>query len=319
MNLFDKGAKSPTSDMPLNQMPATKTGSPGGESQASEEGSATTNRLNAETNRLLAEANECCARQLREQERIADWLQRSLIAEADRLRQLDQDLRAHQAKAHESDKVHREGLDLKHQAEVQAQDTQRRLAEAQERLEAAEEAERHAEEARRKSEAAIAEAQPELEKLKEARADREKAEAALEETRKLQARLWPAGLRGREWESWRDQLIARAAADTPAAILLARLHLAAALERSGRLLTLELVRDVGRSVYEASADQSEKIAQALTQAAGGQFAIKTVRVGDRVDNKFMKPSAAGVVEVRSVSGWAVRDGKGTWQFPAEVG
>jgi hypothetical protein len=101
-------------------------------------------------------------------------------------------------------------------------------------------------------------------------------------------------------------------------LLVARLHTAAALERSGRPLSMELVRDIGRCVYETYGAQAEKIAQALTQAARGQFDIKTVRAGDRVDNKFMKPSASGLVEVRTVLGWAVRDAKGSWQFLAEV-
>ena len=101
-------------------------------------------------------------------------------------------------------------------------------------------------------------------------------------------------------------------------LLLARLHAAAALERSGRPIPMELLRELGRSVYETYAAQAERIAQALTQSARGQFDIKTVRVGDRVDNKFMKPLGSGLVEVRSVLGWAVRDARGNWQFLAEV-
>ena len=134
----------------------------------------------------------------------------------------------------------------------------------------------------------------------------------------IQAQFWPAGLRAESWGPWRERLLAGAAAEPAAAILLARLHTAAALESSGRPLPLELVRDLGHSVYEACPEDAEKLAQALTQAAGGRFDIKAVRVGDRIDKRFMQPSAAGLVEVRAVSGWAVRDAAGKWQFLADV-
>jgi hypothetical protein len=133
-----------------------------------------------------------------------------------------------------------------------------------------------------------------------------------------QAQLWPAALRGEAWRGWRGRLLARAATEGPAAILFARLHTLAALDLAGRPPPLELARDLGRSVYEAGVDEPEKLAHALTQAAAGRFEIRIVRAGDRIDNKFMKPSASGLAEVRTVAGWAVRDQNGLWQFPAEV-
>jgi hypothetical protein len=139
-----------------------------------------------------------------------------------------------------------------------------------------------------------------------------------DESERLQAQLWPAAFRAEPWRAWRGQVLSRAATEGPTSLLLARLHCAAALEQSGRPLTMELLRDIGRSVHETFSGEAQKIAQALTQAAGGQFEIRTVRPGDRVDNKFMKPSAGGMVEVRAVSGWAVRDAKGAWQFLADV-
>jgi hypothetical protein len=148
------------------------------------------------------------------------------------------------------------------------------------------------------------------------RAAQQEAERIREESDHFQARLWPAALRGEPWRPWRVQLLSRA--DAPAFLLLARLHTAAALENSGRQITMELLRDLGRSVYETCPDDAQKLAQALNQAAAGQFEIRTVRPGDRIDNKLMKPSAPGLVEVRSVSGWSVRDAKGQWQFLAEV-
>lgn len=150
------------------------------------------------------------------------------------------------------------------------------------------------------------------------RAAQQEAKCIREESDRLQAQLWPAAVRGDPWRAWRAQLLTRAATDGPASLLLARLHTAAALEQSGRPLTMELLRDLGRSVYETCADDAQRLAQALTQAAAGQFEIRTVRPGDRIDNKFMKPSAQGLVEVRSISGWSIRDAKGLWQFLAEV-
>jgi len=231
------------------------------------------NRLTGETLKLLAEANEVCARQLQELKRIGGWLQRDLTAETGRLAQLDKDLRERETVVQQAEKLHREGVELKRQAETQAQENRRTLQEAQ-RL-------------------------------------REEAE-------KVQAQLLPKALQGEPWRAWREEVIRRAATEGPVSLLVARLHTAAALERSNRPLTMELLRDIGRSVYETYSSQAEKIAQALTQTARGQFDLKTVRVGDRVDNKFMKPSASGLVEVRAVSGWAVRDAKGSWQFLAEV-
>jgi hypothetical protein len=135
----------------------------------------------------------------------------------------------------------------------------------------------------------------------------------------LQAQFWPAALRAEAWRPWRERLLARVLAEPTAAILLARLHTAAAMESSARPLPLELVRDLGHSMYETCPEDAEKLAQALTQAAGGRFEIKAVRAGDRIDKRFMQPSAAGLVEVRAVSGWAVRDAAGKWQFLADVG
>ena len=133
-----------------------------------------------------------------------------------------------------------------------------------------------------------------------------------------QAQLWPVSLRTEPWRVWRERLLERAAGDPPAAVLLARLHLAAAWERGGKPWPLELARDLGRAVYEAGGDEAEKLAQALTQSAGGRFELRVVRVGDRVDNKFMKAAVGGLVDVRAVASWAVRDQNGLWQFPAEV-
>ena len=215
------------------------------------------NRLTAEAVKLVAEANESRARQLRELEDILARLQQNLVAEAARLRQLGDELRAREARLIQSEGLCQESAELQRQAE-------RRAVE-------------------------------------------------------LQAQFWPAGLRAEPWRAWRERLIGRTAAEPPAAILLARLHTVAAMEAAGRPVPLELLRDLGESVYEASPDDAEKLAQALTQAGGGRFDIKAVRVGDRVDKRFMRPSAGGLVEVRAVSGWAIRDNAGKWQFLAEVG
>jgi len=228
---------------------------------------ATTNRLNAEAVKLIAEANESRTRQLKDLEALLASLQRNLSAEAERLKQLDLDLRAREATALE---------------QAQAEHTQADAARAQ-----------------------LLACQQEMQRVRE-------------ESERLHGQLWPAAFRGEPWRAWRGQVLSRAATDGPTSLLLARLHSAAALEQSGRPLTMELLRDIGRSVHETFGGEAQKIAQALTQAAAGQFEIRTVRPGDRVDNKFMKPSAGGMVEVRAVSGWAVRDAKGAWQFLAEV-
>jgi flagellar biosynthesis GTPase FlhF len=295
-----------------------------------------TNRLTAETLRLIAEANEFGARQLQELKRIGEWLHRDLVGEAGRLAQLDKDLRERQTVVQRDEKLYREGVELKLQAEAQAQENQRGLAEAQSRKAAAEKAERRASEEIKSNEQAAATARAEQERAKalllESQSEREKAEAVRndaarslqeaqqlhEETEKLQAQLLPKAFQGESWRAWREEVIRRAATEGPVSLLVARLHTAAALERSARPLTMELLRDIGRSVYETQGQQAEKIAPALAQNGRGQFDIKTVRVGDRVDNKFMKPSASGLVEVRNVLGWAVRDAKGSWQFLAEV-
>jgi colicin import membrane protein len=307
-----------------------------GQTSTTEACQAQTNRLTAETLRLIAEANELGARQLQEMKRIGEWLQRDLAAEAGRLAQLDKTLREREAAVQKAETLYRDRAELKRKADAQAQETQRSLAEAQARRIAAEKAEQRAREEITKNEQAAAAAREEQERARalvlESRAEREKAEAVRNdaarnlqeaqrlhgETQTLQAQLLPRAVQGDAWRTWREEVIRRAATEGPVSLLVARMHTAAALERSGRPLTLELVRDIGRSVYETCSTQAEKIAQALTQAARGQFDIKTVRVGDRVDNKFMKPSASGLVEVRTVMGWSVRDAKGSWQFLAEV-
>jgi hypothetical protein len=295
-----------------------------------------TNRLMAETLRLIAEANEFGARQLQELKRIGEWLQRDLTAEAGRLAQLDKELRERQAAVEQAEKLYREGVELKRQAEAQARENQRSLAEAQSRKAAAEKAEQKAREEIKSNEQAAATARAEQERantlLIESQAGREKAEAVRneaatslqaakrlrEEVEAVQGQLLPKAFQQETWRAWREEVIRRAATEGPVSLLLARLHAAAALERSGRPMPMELLREVGRSVYETYGPQAEKIAEALTQHSRGRFDIKTVRVGDRVDNKFMKPSASGLVEVRNVLGWAVRDAKGSWQFLAEV-
>jgi hypothetical protein len=313
-----------------------KPGSAIGEVASTEACQTQTNRLTAETLKLIAEANEFGARQLQELKRIGEWLQRDLTAEVGRLAQLDKELREREAAVPQAEKLYGEGVELKRQADAQAQDIQRSLAEAQARKAAAEKAEQRANEEIKSSEQAATMARAEQERAKalllESQADREKAEAVRndaarslqeaqrlrEEAEKLQAQLLPKAFQGEPWRAWREEVIRRAATEGPVSLLLARLHTAAALERSGRPLTMELLRDIGRSVYETYSTQAEKIAQAFAQSARGQFDIKFVRVGDRVDNKFMKPSASGLVEVRAVSGWAVRDAKSSWQFLAEV-
>lgn len=138
------------------------------------------------------------------------------------------------------------------------------------------------------------------------------------ETESIHSLLWPSPMRAEAWRLWRDRLVRRAAAEAPAGILLARIHTTAAFERAGRPFSLELLRDLGRAIYDAGGEEVEKLAQAFTQTAAGRFEIRTIRVGDRIDHKFMKPSAGGLAEVQTVSSWAVRDANGIWQFPAEV-
>jgi hypothetical protein len=331
MNPQDK-----TSELPGTKRGGAPLGSPPPTTQTTVELQLQTNHLNAETVRLVAEANDICLRQLQGLKRVADWLRRDLVAEAARLAQLECDLRERETKVQHADKLYQETAQIKRLAEAQALENQCMLAEAQARKVAAEAAESQAAQAAKSHEEAAACARDEQERAKsllaESRADREKAEAVrneaaghlqqaqqlLEESEKLQSQLLPAAFQTEPWRSWREELIRRAAVEGTFSLLLARLHTAAALERSRRPITMELLRDIGRSVYETCAPQAEKIAQALGQAARGQFEIKTIRVGDRVDNKFMKPAAAGLVEVRAVSGWAVRDAKGNWQFLAEV-
>jgi hypothetical protein len=248
-----------------DQSAEPRNSAPAAETTASLE--AKTNRLNAEAVKLVAEANESRVRQLKDLEALLASLQRNLSTEAERLKQLEKDLRAREAKALE---------------QAQSEHNQAEAVRAQ-----------------------LLVCQQELQR-------------AREESERLHGQLWPAAFRGEPWCAWRAQVLIRAASDGPTSLLLARLHSAAALEQSGRPLTMELLRDIGRSVHETFSGEAQKIAQALTQAAAGQFEIRTVRPGDRVDNKFMKPSVGGMVEVHSVSGWAVRDAKGAWQFLAEV-
>ncbi len=295
-----------------------------------------TNRLNAEAVKLVAEANESRARQLRELEDIVARLHQNLIAEAERLKQQDDQLRAREARLRESEGLCQESAELKRQAQAQVLEGRRTLADAAARKDEAQKAEQRlreeqqrnqaaalrAQELQAKNQAALEQLQAEGAKVEAARAQAlaacQETQRLRDETEKLQAQFWPAGVRAESWSSWRERLLRRAAAEPVAAILLARLHTAAALESSDRPLPLELVRDLGDSVYETSPEDAEKLAQALTQAAGGRFDIKTVRVGDRIDKRFMQPSAGGLVEVRAVSGWAIRDAAGKWQFLAEV-
>jgi hypothetical protein len=313
---------------PSPTLPSSSVASPGGASGEP----ATKEVVQTQASRLAAEARRLSG----ELEHIAEWFQRDLVAEAARLAQLDKELSEREAAVQHNEKLHREGAELKRNAEAQAQEIQCKLGEAQSRKAAAEKAEQSALEAITHAEQAAATARAEQQRAKallaDCQAERDKAEAVrneaarsqqeaqrlLDEAEKLQGLLLPKAFQSEIWRAWREEVIRRATADGPVSLLVARLHTATALERSGRPLTMELVRDIGRSVYETYSAQGERIAQALTQAARGQFDIKTVRVGDRVDNKFMKPSASGLVEVRTVMGWAVRDAKGSWQFLAEV-
>ena len=259
--------------------PCDKAPEPSGPApEAGEAARSQTNRLNAEAIKLVAEANESRARQLGELEDILARLHQNVVAEAERLKQLEE--QGNQAAA------------------LLAREQQAR------------------------NQAALDQLRAEGDKVEAARtqalAARQESQRLREETEKIQAQFWPAGVRAQSWGPWRGGLIRRAAAEPVAAILLARLHTAAALESSGRPLPLELVRDLGHSVYEAGPEDAEKLAQALTQAAAGRFDIKTVRVGDRIDKRFMQPSAGGLAEVRAVSGWAIRDDAGKWQFLADV-
>jgi len=252
MNPWDKTPTPPGAH--ASSTPPALTGpSPGAADAAQSE----TNRLNAEAVKLVAEANESRARQLRELEDLSARLHQSLTAEAARLKQQDDELRAREAKLCEAEGRCQQSAQLHRQAETQVLE--------------------------------------------------------------FQAQFWPAGLRAESWAPWRERLLRRAATEPAPAIFLARLHTATALERAERPVPLELVRDLGDSVYEACPEDADKLAQALTQAAGGRFEIKAVRAGDRIDKRFMQPSAAGLVEVRAVSGWAVRDAAGKWQFLADVG
>jgi len=250
---------------------ASGTASAPASTNPAEAGQAQTLRALAEAVKLGAEANESRARQLRELEYVAEWLQRGLTAEAGRLEPAAGEPR--------TPGMVSENTPLEPR-----------------RLEAAR-----------------------LAKLET------RAESLEQENHRLRASLnrfescwWPKALAGDAWRPWRDHLLERAVSDAASDLLLARLHLAAAWERTGRPLPLELARDIGRSVYEAGGDEAERLAQALTQAASGRFEIRTVRVGDRVDNKFMKPAVSALVDVHSVASWAVRDPNGLWQFPAEV-
>ncbi|MGA2865603.1 MAG: hypothetical protein ABSF95_14115 [Verrucomicrobiota bacterium] len=331
------GAVAPgTIPAPPSSSASAPASSGGAAPAAAAAGQAQTDRLNAEAIKLVAEANESRARQLRELEEITACLQRNLVAEAARLKQLDEELRGREAKVRESEGLYQEGAELKRQAETQALENRRALADAQARMAEAQKAEQRASQEqesnaaaalqaqneRAKSQAALEQLQAESARVETARAQalaaQQETQRLREETEQLQAQSWPAGLRAESWRSWRERVIRRAAAEPAAGILVARLHTAAALERAGRPLTLELVRDIGGSVYETAPEDAEKIAQALAQAAGGRFEIKTVRVGDRIDKRFMQPSAAGLVEVRAVSSWAIRDASGKWQFLAEV-
>jgi hypothetical protein len=326
MNANEKEGQSPSGPSPVvpSSRSAPQAGAAGG-AATTEPRQTQTNQLAAETRRLIAEL-----------ERICEWLQRDPVIEAARLVQLDKELRERQAAVQRDEKLFHEGVELKRQADAQAQENQRGLAEAQNRRAAAEKAEQKAREETKTNEQAAATARAEQERAKallsESHAERVKAEAVrndavrtLQEAQRLrqeaelvQAQLLPTAFQSEPWRVWREEVIRRAATEGPVSLLVARLHTAAALERSGRPLPMELLRDIGRSVYETYSAQAEKIAQALRQAAQGQFDIKTVRVGDRVDNKFMKPSAGGLVEVRAVLSWAVRDAKDSWQFLAEV-
>jgi hypothetical protein len=309
----------------LSASAGASTGSALGNAMAQEAIQTPAGQFAAEARRLSAEL-----------EGIAGWVQRDLPAEAVRLAQLDKQLRERETATRTNEQLYREGAELKRRAEAQWQEVQRHLAEAQARKAAAEKAEQSAREAVTRSEEAAATTRAEQERVKALRAEiqteREKAEAVRseaaqsvqeaqrlrDEAGRLQDQLLPKAFQGESWRSWREEVIRRANSGGPASLLVARLHTVAALERSGRSLPLELVRDLGRSVYEADGPLADRMAQALVQSAGGQFEIKTVRLGDRVDHKFMKPSASGLAEVRTVSGWAVRDAKGHWQFLAEV-
>ena len=111
----------------------TKSGSapqPGAADEPATTEAAQANRLTGETLKLLAEANEVCARQLQELKRIGGWLQRDLTAETGRLAQLDKDLRERETVVQQAEKLHREGVELKRQADAQAQENQRTLQEA---------------------------------------------------------------------------------------------------------------------------------------------------------------------------------------------
>ena len=93
MGASDKSSE-PRKSTPAPAAPAA----PGAETTESME--AQTNRLNAEAVKLVAEANESRVRQLKDLEALLASFQRNLC-QAERLKQLDQDLRDREAKAFE--------------------------------------------------------------------------------------------------------------------------------------------------------------------------------------------------------------------------
>lgn len=150
MNPWEKTPRSEPDPAPVPAVPVPT--EPAGATPAQ------TTRLNAEAVKLVAEANESRARQLRELEEITARLHRNLVAEAERLQVLDQDLRKREAKAQEMERLYKEGAELKRQAEAQALESQRALAAVGARAAEAENAEQRAREAQVKSEAAALEA-----------------------------------------------------------------------------------------------------------------------------------------------------------------
>jgi hypothetical protein len=298
------------------------------------------NRVHAETNKLIAEANESRTRQLISLEQIAVYLHRELDEKAKKIKEAAKHYEEGERYFEEGRILHEKGVELNRKAEEQRKMNLEMEAELEAKKKESENSKQLAEAAKKGAEEAKRAAQDEQERAKklfeqdqmerqalekaqkEASRGREETERIQEESRKLQAQLWPSGLKGEKWQDWRDDIVKRATSDNSIALLLGRLHIAAALEQANET-QLEVLRDISRQLYKTFADRVDLIvgiAETFNQAARGQFVIKTVRVGDNMDPNFMRPpgGSRNSTQVNKVTSWAIRDASGNWQFPAEV-
>jgi hypothetical protein len=280
---------------------------------------------------LLLQEERCekLAQKLLEQKRRLDALEAGLwdrearvaAREAEAKRSEDESFRAGSAAREQLTRAQQiEANNARRDEELtrQAQKTEADRREADARMERA----RLQQEASDRLDAEVKARQSENDRrLAEARRLEDLAQRTQEVIDSLRRQLWPSCLVGGEWSAWREKIEGRSAGADVAGVLLARLHTLAAIERMGKDQPFDLLREIGRLVYECGEEECviAGLCEALNRIGSGRFRLKLVKVGDDVDRTMNRVGTSTTdLKVREVKSWVVMDRDGNVRCPAEI-